>query len=186
MDANEIIERRACIIGTQAGGSRSLFLPRHTNFEQLTSIARIFLRDSLRKQLHALKPASRIEERALFAGVQFETTLRTLPLARACRTLQYGSALSASRHCSRTWQVYRPRAQRVIPTRRTALAFRRRLLRRLLPARLSIAILISRLTVFPHRIPPPSICQYCELNCGMQQLNYRAIAFGDDQFGLAH
>jgi hypothetical protein len=108
--AHQLEHAAARIIGTQAGGSRSLFLPRHTNFEQLTSIARIFLRDSLRKQLHALKPASRIEKRALFAGVQFETTLRTLPLARAGRTLQYGSALSASRHCSRTWQVHRPRA----------------------------------------------------------------------------
>ena len=68
----------------------------HADFEAVAFVAHVFLSDSRGHRLHAFKPASGIEERALLAGMQFEAALRTLPVGR--ETLQHGAALSAARH----------------------------------------------------------------------------------------
>jgi hypothetical protein len=150
----QILKRCACIIGTQARRRRRLFLPRDANLEQLAMILRIFLRDPLLHRLHALKPAPRIEIRALLARMKFESALRALPVARNS-LLQHGAALRAPRHRPRPRQVHRPRSQSVVPLRRAALTFRRRLARLRTPRfSIPITVLISRLTIFRHKSSP--------------------------------
>jgi hypothetical protein len=125
----------------------------HTYLKRLALVAYIFLGHALYDRFHALEAASRIEERALLAGVQFESAFGTLPFARACRTLQNGTALSAAGDCSGSWQIHRLGAECVVPTRRTTGAFRRRLLLRLLSTGFPITVLVSVLTVFRHNPP---------------------------------
>lgn len=79
----------------------------HADFEDVAFIPHVFLSDPRHYWLHAFKPAPRIKKRALLAGMQFETALGTLPYARASRTLQYGSTLSAARDCSGSWKIHR-------------------------------------------------------------------------------
>lgn len=147
----QIFEGRPRIVRPQAGGSGSFFLPGHAHFVERAFIAGIFLRDPLLHRLHALKPAARIEIRALLAGMQFKAALRAfLP---AGHPLQHCSALRTARYRARPRQVYRARTERMIPPRRTALTFCGRLARFLL-ARLTIIVLISRLTIFRHSTLP--------------------------------
>jgi len=137
------------------GGSGRFLLACHPNLIKCALIARILFGDAFFYRLHALKAATRIEVRALLAGVQLESALRTLPFPRTSHSLQYRSTLRAARDDARPWQVHRFRPQCMIPARRTALALRRSLLPRLFfLARLSIAVLISRLTVFGQRNLP--------------------------------
>jgi hypothetical protein len=143
----QILKRRSRIIRPQSRRSRSLLLPGHANLIQLALIPRILLRNPFLHRLHALEPAPRIEIRALFARMQLKAALRTLPIAR--RSLQHSSALRAARNHSRSWQIHGPWAHGMVPLRWTALAFRGRLLW-LLPARLTVAVLISGLSIFRH------------------------------------
>ena len=90
--------------------------------------------------------------------MQFESTLRTLAACR--RSLQHGAALRATRDGPRSRQIHRSRTKSVIPFRRAALSFGRRLPRLLTP-RFTIMILITRLTVFRHKVLPQACAQYC-------------------------
>jgi len=147
----QILKCRARIIRPQAGGRRRFFLPRHANFIQLTVIPHVFLGDPFLYRLHALEPASRIEIRALLARMQIKPALRTFLIhGHAC---QHRPALCAARHRACPRQIHGSRTHRMVPLRWTALAFRGRL-PRLLPARLTIAVLISRLPIFRHNPSP--------------------------------
>jgi hypothetical protein len=139
------------IIRPQAGRRRRLLLPGHTNLKQLTLIPRVLLRNPLLHRLHALEPAPRIEIRALLARMQLKCALRTFLIhGQAC---QHRPALCAARHGACSRQIHGSRTHRMVPLRWTALAFRGRL-PRFLPARLTIAVLISRLPIFRHNPSP--------------------------------
>jgi len=153
----QIIKRRPCIIRPQTRRSRSLLLPRHPNLIQLARILHILLRNPLLHRLHALKPAPRIEIRTLLARVQLKPALRTLLVHRHPR--QHRPALCAARYRSRPRKIHRPRPQRMVPFRRTTLAFLGRLPLRLLPTWLTITVLISMLPVFRHN--PSQARAYC-------------------------
>lgn len=159
----KIFESRPRIVRAQAGRSGRLFLPRHTHFVERAFVPRVFLRDPLFHRLHALKPASGIEIRALPAGMQLKSALGTFLVSG--HSLQNRSALRAARHRPRPRQIHRPRTHRMVPLRWTALALRRRLSRFLL-ARLAITVLISVLTIFcQENLPkhPPVFCtQQCQ------------------------
>jgi len=161
----QVLERRPSIGGTQSGRCRSLFLARHADFEQRAVVARIFFCDSFLDRLHAFKPAAGIEIHTLLAGMQFKPALGTLCLRR--HALQDRSALHAARYCSRARQIDWLRPQRVVPTRRSALAFWR-CFSRLLATRFSVAILITRLTVFRHK--SSRTCPYSEPIRGRRQV----------------
>ena len=90
--------------------------------------------------------------------MQFESALRTLATSR--RSLQDGAALCATRDGPRSRQIHWSRTKCVIPFRRTALSFSRGLPRLLVP-RFTIAILITRLTVFRHKVLPRACAEYC-------------------------
>jgi hypothetical protein len=153
----QIIKRRPRIAGAQAGGRRSLLLPRHAHLIRRTLIPRVLLRHPFLDRLHALKPAPRIKIRALFTGMQFKPALRTLPVAG--HPLQHRAALGTPRHRPRPRQIHRPRSKRVVPLRWTALAlFGRppRLLTPRLTPRLTIAILIPMLTILCSHTPSPA------------------------------
>jgi len=147
----QIFERGPRIVRPKAGRSGCLFLPRNAHFIRRARIPRVFLCDPLLHRLHALEPASRIEIRALLAGVQLKAALGTLFVTG--HPLQYGSALRTPRYRPRPRQIHGPRTQCMVPLRWTALALRGRL-SRLLPARLAITVLISRLTIFRHSTLP--------------------------------
>ena len=144
----QILKRRPRIVWPLAGRRRSLFLASHANLIDCAQIALVFLRNAFLYRLHAFKAASRIEVRALLARVQRKSALRTFPFPRTGHPLQHGAALGAARHSPRTRQIDWFGPQRMVPSRRSTLALRRRLLRRFRSARFSVVVLISRLTVF--------------------------------------
>lgn len=154
----QILKRGPRIVRPGARRGRSLFLAGHSNLEQFAVIARIFLGDALLHRLHALEPAPRVEIRALLAGMKLKSALWTL--ATYGRPLQHCAALRATRDGPRPRQIHRSRTKCVIPFRRAALSFSRRLPRLLIP-RFTIAILITRLTVFRHKVLPQACAQYC-------------------------
>jgi hypothetical protein len=90
----EILKGLTGIVRPQAGGSGRFFLSGHANLKQLALVSRVLFRDPFLYRLHALKPASRIEIRALLARMQFKSTLRTLSARR--HSLQDRAALRAS------------------------------------------------------------------------------------------
>ena len=90
----QIFERLSRVVGPQTGGRRRFFFSGYADLIQRAVVARIFLWDSHRHGLHALKPAAGVEIRTLLARMQFKTALRTLPTRR--HSLQYGAALRAS------------------------------------------------------------------------------------------
>jgi hypothetical protein len=160
----QIIKRRPRTTRPQTRRRRSFLLPRHPNLIQLTRIPFILLCDPLLHWLHTLKPAARIEIRTLLARMQLKRALRTLAVARS--RLQQSPALRAPRHRPRARQIERFRPERVVPLRRTALAFHRRFPRLLVPRitprltpRFPIAILIPMLPVFSHK--PSQARAYC-------------------------
>lgn len=154
----QILKRGARIVRPGARRGRSLFFAGHSNLEQFAVVARIFLHDALLHRLHALKPAAGIEIGTLLAGMKLKSTLRALATGR--RPLQHCAALRAARDGPRSRQIHRSRTKCVIPFRRAALSFSRRLPRLLIP-RFTIAILITRLTVFRHKVLPQACAQYC-------------------------
>ena len=121
----QILKSRPSIIRAQVRRSRRLFFPRHANLIGRTLVPLVLLRHPLLHRLHALKPATRIEIRALLARMQLKPALRTLPLTR--RSLQHRAALRAPRHGPRPRQIHRTRPQRVVPLRRAARPLRRSL-----------------------------------------------------------
>src|SRR5579872_4892516 len=143
----KIFEGSAGVIGAKARRSRRLFFARHANFVERALVARVFLRDSLFHRLHAFESAARIEIAALLAGMQFKSAFRARALSRS--VLQNGSALrtTGNRACPR--HIDRTRSEGIISFCRTSSGAR-------LPGAFSfvVAILISRLTVFRHGIPP--------------------------------
>ena len=157
----QILKCSPRVVRLQTSRCRRFLLTRHANLVQRAIIARIFFRDPLFNGLHALEAAAGIEIGALLARVQLETAFGTLALARTRPSLQDRSALRTTRDRARPRQIHRPRTQCVVPTRRTALALRWRLSRRLLTTRFSIIVLISGLTVFCQKKPPPSMWPYC-------------------------
>jgi len=164
----QILECRSRIIRTRSRRRRSFFLPCHANFVERAVIACVFLGDALLDWLHALKSATRIEIRALLARMQGEPAFRTLPFARACRSLQHRATLSTARYRPRPRQIDRFVAKRIIPLRRTALALRRCLPRsffsRILALGFPITILIAVLPIFRHNLPEPPQGGYCLAN----------------------
>jgi hypothetical protein len=148
----QIIKRRPRIAGAQAGGRRSLLLPRHANLIQLTFTPRILLRNPLLHRLHALEPAPRIEIRTLLARMQLKAALRTFLIRRHPR--QHRPALRTPRHRTRPRQIQRSRTHRMVPLRWAALAFLGRL-PRFLSARLTITVLIPMLPIFCCHTPSP-------------------------------
>jgi len=144
----QIIKRRPRIAGPQSRGGRSFLLPCDAHLVRRTLIPRVLLRHPFLDRLHALKPAPRIKIHALFAGMQFKPTLRTLPVAG--HPLQYRAALRTPRHCPCPRHIDRPWPKRIV-----ALRWRRpRLLTRPL-ARLAVAVLIPMLSVLCSHNPPP-------------------------------
>lgn len=82
--------------------------------------------------------------------MQFEAAFWTLTFSRTRRSLKHGSTLRTARDCAYAGQIHRARPQSVVPSGRTALAFRWWCLPRLFTTRLSIVVLVTRLTVFSH------------------------------------
>lgn len=147
----QILKCRSRIVGLQTRRRRRFLFTSDTNLEQLAGISLVLLGDPLLHGLHALKAAARIEVCALLARVQFKPALQTFPIGR--HALEYGPTLRTARHGTSPRQIHRSWSQCVIPLRRSALAFGRRFSWSL-ATRLSIAILISRLTVFGQKNLP--------------------------------
>ena len=138
----EIVEGSAGVVaGTGSGAGRGLLLHPHADGIKLALVARIFPGDSFCYRLHAFEAAGRVEVGALFAGVQFESALRTSP-HRLGDCSQQGSALGAAGDRVRPCHLHRARAESV---------FADRLLRRR-PLGIAFAffsaVLISVLAVF--------------------------------------
>ena len=156
----QILKRGPRVIWPQTRRGGRFLLTRYANLIELAIIPLVLLRHPLLDRLHALKPAARIEIRALLARMQFKSALRTLPLARS--SLQHRAALCAPRHCPRPRQIHRTRPQRVVPLRRATRALRRSL-PRFLPQFLAsfvFVVPISVLSVFRHK-SSPSTRAYC-------------------------
>jgi hypothetical protein len=90
--------------------------------------------------------------------MQLKSALRAL--STGWRPLQHSAALRTTRDGPRSRQIHRSRTKCVIPSRRAALSFSRRLPRLLIP-RFTTAILITRLTVFRHKVLPQACAEYC-------------------------
>jgi len=158
----QILKRLPRIAGPLAGRCGRFLFPRHADFKQRAIVSRVLLGNPFLDRLHALESAARIEIHALLAGVQFETTLRTLP---ACRqSLQHRAALCAARHGTSAWHIHRARSKCIVSFWRGAA----RPPTRFVP--IVVAILITRLAIFRHRHLPKQRGEYCVPNSAERQV----------------
>ena len=77
------------------GSWRRIFFNRHSKFVELAVVFRVLWRDALGDRLGALELRPTIEEPALFAGMQFELALGTLPVGIEARR-QHRAAICAA------------------------------------------------------------------------------------------
>jgi hypothetical protein len=78
------------------GRGRRIFFDRGAEFVEPAIVPLVLARNAFGNRLHAFKSRARIEIRALLAGMQFVSALRTLPF-RIETGLQHGAAIRASR-----------------------------------------------------------------------------------------
>jgi hypothetical protein len=145
----QIVKRRACIIGTRTTLARRFLFQHHTHGIKGAVVALVFGRDSGGNRLIAFEAAGRVEVFALFAGVKVEPALRTLP-ERVREILQQRAAFGAAGDGPGSWHVDGPRPERI-------LFFRGRRLPGLsLPFRSRAGILVAVLPVLAvgHKMPP--------------------------------
>jgi len=143
----QVVKRGARVIRTLAAFTGCFFFDHHANGIQRAVVALIFGRDSGGNGLIAFEAARGIEVFALFAGVEIESTLRTLR-DRVGQILQQRAALRATRDGARSWHVDGARPEGV-------LFFRGRGLLELF-LRSSTGILVSALAIFAvgQKAPP--------------------------------
>src|ERR1700687_6134517 len=136
----QIVKRRARVIRTLTAFDRRFLFDHHAYGIERAVVALIFGRDSGGNRLIAFEAAGRIEVFALFAGMEVEPALRTLPDGIR-EILQQRATFSAAGDGPGSWHVDRPRPERI-------LSFGgRRLLRISLSFRSRAGILVSALPI---------------------------------------
>src|ERR1700687_3300346 len=145
----QIVKRRARVIRTLTAFDRRFLFDHHAYGIERAVVALIFGRDSGGNRLIAFEAAGRIEVFALFAGMEVEPALRTLPDGIR-EILQQRATFSAAGDGPGSWHVDRPRPERI-------LSFGgRRLLRISLSFRSRAGILVSALPILAvgQKTPP--------------------------------
>ncbi len=144
----KILECLAGIAGTRnvpggnrwsrnGGRRRRIFFDRGAEFVEPAIVPLVLARNAFGNGLHAFKPRARIEIRALLAGMQVESALRTLSFRIETR-LQHGATIRTSRARDRADHARRPRSDLIL----SRMAFRRPFLFFLGLVRTHVAVLL--------------------------------------------
>ena len=95
------------------GGRRGVFFNGSAKLVERAFVALVLARDAFRHGLHAFKPRSAVEIRALFAAMQIESTLQAFPVGVESRQ-QHSAAIRTARACDRTDHARRPRPDLIL------------------------------------------------------------------------
>src|ERR1700687_1636897 len=109
----QIVKRRARVIRTLTAFDRRFLFDHHAYGIERAVVALVFGRDSGGNRLIAFEAAGRVEMFALFAGVQIEPALWTLPDG-VREILQERAAFRAAGDGSRSRHVDRPRPEGIL------------------------------------------------------------------------